>query len=233
MTTKGNLATMLVVLTLFGCSGTQQRLDASGQEGKSMASLSGTRVEYITDPSMNNMNAIAVTIPEKWHFQGVLFQGGSLPSLPFFVFRASSPDGLSFVERLPRLGWIWGSGPKMPRTAPGYLLVQGPMNAQGFLKYLAATLKVEYVEDVPIAADVVAARQKSALASDKDYDFFKVTNTRDQASASNRTRWRWRNSRRNTRSLSTTKPCGNICMRNSWRPCSEERTFRWRGPKRA
>src|SRR5450432_1890354 len=35
-----------------------------------------TRVEYITDPSMNNMNAVSVTVPAKWHFQGVLFQGG-------------------------------------------------------------------------------------------------------------------------------------------------------------
>jgi len=125
-TVKGRLATMLAVATLFGCSGAQQKLDASAKEAANMSSSSGTRVEYITDPSMNNMNAVAVTIPEKWHFQGVLFQGGSLPSLPFFVFRASSPDGLSFGERLPRLGWIWGSGPKMPRKEPNYLQVQGP-----------------------------------------------------------------------------------------------------------
>jgi hypothetical protein len=182
-TVKGRLATMLAVATLFGCSGAQQKLDASAKEAANMSSSSGTRVEYITDPSMNNINAVAVTIPEKWHFQGVLFQGGSLPSLPFFVFRASSPDGLSFGERLPRLGWIWGSGPKMPRKEPNYLQVQGPMSAQDFLKYLAGTLKVEYVEDVPFPADQVAAREKSAQAGDKDYNFFKVTNTPDQASA--------------------------------------------------
>ena len=49
--------------------------------------------------SMNNANAIAVTIPEKWHFQGVLFQAGSLPAMPHLLLRASSPDGLSFLPR--------------------------------------------------------------------------------------------------------------------------------------
>ena len=37
----------------------------------------GTRKEYITDPTLNNMNAFDVTIPAKWHFQGVLYQGGN------------------------------------------------------------------------------------------------------------------------------------------------------------
>src|ERR1700734_3079619 len=72
---------------------------------------SGPRqVKYITDPSFNGMNAVAVSIPAKWHFQGVLFQAGNCASIPYFVFRASSPDGLSYVERLPALSWAWGSG---------------------------------------------------------------------------------------------------------------------------
>ena len=211
MTTKGNLAMTLVVLSLFGCSGTQPRVDASGKDGASMDSLSGTRVEYITDPSMNNMNAVAVTIPAKWHFQGMLFQGGSLPSLPFFVFRTSSPDGLSFVERLPRLGWFWGSGPKMPRQQPGYIQVQEPISAQDFLKYLAATMKIEYVEDFPYPAEAIANRQLAARAGDKDYNFFKVTNTPDQASAI----VRFENGTFRMKGLMSTVV---DCRRTDWRP---------------
>ena len=74
------------------------------------ASSGGTRAEYITDPTLNNMKAFTVTIPAKWHFQGVLFQGGQCASIPFGVFRATSPDGLSFVERMPEIGWTWAEG---------------------------------------------------------------------------------------------------------------------------
>ena len=102
MTTKRKLATLLMALTFSGCIAGQQTWAASPQQGTNPSSLPGTQVEYITDPSMNNMQAIAVTIPEKWHFQGVLFQAGKTPAVPYPVFRATSPDGLSMVERLPR-----------------------------------------------------------------------------------------------------------------------------------
>ncbi len=183
MTAKGKITMLLITLTFLVCKGTEPAWAASPQEGKNMASTPGTRVEYITDPSMNNMNAIAVTIPEKWHFQGVLFQGGSLPSLPYFVFRASSPDGLSFVERQPQLCWVWGEGPRMPAKPPGCMLVKGPMSARELLKNLAATLKLEYVADVPVPGDLSASEMKAAQASDKDYNFFIVKSTADLARA--------------------------------------------------
>ena len=183
MTSKGNLAMTLIVLTFFGCGETVQTFAASPQESASRPMLPGTRVEYITDPSMNNANAIAVTIPEKWHFQGVLFQAGSLPAMPYFVFRASSPDGLSFAERLPRLCWNWGSGPHLRETPRSCLRLDEPMNGQGFLRHLATMLNVEYVADVPIPAEVNAARQRAAQAQDKDWKFFTVSNTSELVSA--------------------------------------------------
>jgi hypothetical protein len=166
ITTRGKLIIILIALTFIGCMGCKNPVEtpavsagesagtaSSGKgvrEGASTASSSGstsaTRKEYVTDPTLNNMNAYSVTIPAKWHFQGVLYQGGNCASVPFGVFRATSPDGLSYVERMPALGWVWGTGPMltyMPKN--DCLPLKGPMSAQQFLKYLAATMKVDYV----------------------------------------------------------------------------------------
>ena len=120
----------------------------------------GTRVEYITDPTLNDMKAIAVKFPAKWHFQGVLYQGGKCAGEPFGVFRATSPDGLSFVERMPELGWTWAEGPYSQFLPKDCLPLTGPMKAQDFLKFMAATMKVQYVADDPVPAEQKAAAQK-------------------------------------------------------------------------
>ena len=94
MTAKGRFATILIALTVFGCKGPLQTSAASAAEGLSGGSSGdgasgapssggGTRVEYITDPTMDNMNAISVTIPANWHFQGVLMQSGDCGSGTF------------------------------------------------------------------------------------------------------------------------------------------------------
>lgn len=170
MSAKGRLATILIALTIFGCKGPLQTSAASSGEGGTTASSGGTQKEYITDPSLNGMNAFSVTIPAKWHFQGVLYQGGNCTSVPFGVFRASSPDGLSSVERLPALGWRWGTGPIfgfMPKN--DCLPMKGPMSAQEFLKYLAATMKVEYVSDEPVPAEENAKAQKALQDAEAVY----------------------------------------------------------------
>src|ERR1039458_498117 len=120
----------------------------------------GTRVEYITDPTLNDMKAIAVKFPAKWHFQGVLYQGGKCAGEPFGVFRATSPDGLSFVERMPELGWTGAEGPYSQFLPKDCLPLTGPMKAQDFLKFMAATMKVQYVADDPVPAEQKAAAQK-------------------------------------------------------------------------
>jgi hypothetical protein len=169
MKVRGRLAMMLIVAVFFGGDGPLKAwastADTAGKAGASApsspaASPEETRIEYINDPSMNNMNAVSVTIPAKWHFQGVLFQAGQCATIPYFVFRASSPDGLSFVERLPALSWTWGTGPMAGNKSKDCLPLQGPMTAQEFLKYLSTTLKVDYVSDEPFPAEQVAAVQK-------------------------------------------------------------------------
>ncbi len=80
--------------------------------------------------------------------------------MPFQIFRLTSPDGLSFVERLPVLGWHWGTGPAAKVKTPDCLPLQEPLGAQEFLKYLAAILKVEYVADEPVPEEENARAQQ-------------------------------------------------------------------------
>jgi hypothetical protein len=117
MGTKGRLATILIALTVFGCKGPMQTASASatdgangGAAGASAASGSqiATKVAYITDPTLNNMNAVAITIPSRWKLQGTLFQPGTCNIAPTIVFRAISPDGLSMEEQEPVMGWNGG-----------------------------------------------------------------------------------------------------------------------------
>jgi hypothetical protein len=71
---------------------------AAAQE---IATPKGMQKTLIHDPVVN-MDAYEVFIPLKWHFQGVIIQGSSCMQMPFPVFRASSPDGLTIFERMPR-----------------------------------------------------------------------------------------------------------------------------------
>ena len=121
----------------------------------------GTRDEVITDPTMNDMRALSVTIPASWHFQGVLFQGDDCVPTPFVVWRANSPDGLSFVERMPIMGWTWGSGPMATAYTPKSCLpLHGPMSAPEFLKFVADTMKLQLEAEEPVPAEENAKAQK-------------------------------------------------------------------------
>jgi hypothetical protein len=122
----------------------------------------------IVDPSLNNMNAVEVTIPGNWHFQGTLMQGGNCVPTPFPVFRVTSPDGLSAFEREPTIGWRYGTGP-MVGTATDCLSVKSALSAQAFLKYLAPTLKLTYVSDVPEPAAENDTAQKQLAAAEAVY----------------------------------------------------------------
>src|SRR5580704_12585109 len=149
--TMSTMRTLLIGVTaavaLFGCkSGTSA---AAGSASAASAASVGTTVENIPDPTLNNMTAVAVTIPANWHFQGALMQGGGkCVSTPYPVFRVTSPDGLSAFEREPTMGWAWGSGPMATAgQMTNCLPLKGPMSAQQFLKYLAGTMGVQYVQD--------------------------------------------------------------------------------------
>jgi hypothetical protein len=127
------------------------------------ASKAGSSQAAIVDPSLSNMTAIEVTIPAGWHFQGALMQGGQCVSTPYPVYRVSSPDGLSAMEREPMIGWTFGTGPLEAAEPKDCLPLKTALPAQEFLKYLAPTMGLTYVSDVTEpAAENAAAQQQMA-----------------------------------------------------------------------
>ena len=113
----------------------------------------------IHDPGLD-MDAFTVTYPAKWHFQGTILQGTGCSNIPLPIYRMFSPDGLSEIERLPRLDWKW-STPGVQKTAPGCMPFAKVMTAKEILQYVSAILKVEYLRDLPVAPAKVAAYQQS------------------------------------------------------------------------
>jgi hypothetical protein len=141
---------------------------AAGGSAGSAAGAGGIRTENIADPSLN-MTAVTVPVPANWHFQGVLMQGGNCVPTPFPVFRSTSPDGLSMMERQPTMGWRWGTGPLAASGPADCLPLKSALGAQAFLKYLAATMKVNYVSDTPEPAAETQAAQDGLRAAEAVY----------------------------------------------------------------
>jgi hypothetical protein len=169
LSAKGGVVALLIAAALAGCkSGTAPGAAAGSGTGSGVSSASGvpgltngTQTVYIQDPSLNNMNAISVSIPAKWIFQGTLVQGDQCSPTPYPVFRATSPDGLTFVERMPNLNWVWGTGPMTTAQTNGCLPLKQALSAQDFLKYYSQTLKYAYMGDEPVPDAVNAAAQKN------------------------------------------------------------------------
>ena len=124
MTTKGRLAAILLAPTFFGCKGPVQTSAAGAGDGAGAsspiegssgdASAGGTRVESITDSTLNNMKVMPIEIPASWRFWGVLAPKGPCTDDVSEVFRATSPDGHSRAGVMPRAGWRWGNVPGFP-----------------------------------------------------------------------------------------------------------------------
>jgi len=182
MACKLSVGSVLMCLALMGCKGSQPASAASGAgegDGASSGASSGAgtatgsavtnKVAYITDPTLNNMNAVGVKIPSRWQFQGSLFQGDSCETVPLAIFKATSPDGVTTVAQEPGMAWRWGSGPELDRMPKGDCLpLHGPMSAQDFLKYFAGSMKLKYVGPDQVPASAQAREQKKADDSDAE-----------------------------------------------------------------
>ncbi len=167
MLSNAKFAAVITALFLAGCGNRVTTASASsmGISTASTTTSSATvsnaiRQQPVTDPSLDNMAAATYNLPAKWHFQSTLMQASPCLPVPSAVFRATSPDGLSFVEDLPTYAWIWGTGPAAKVKHDGCLPLNTAMGAQDFLKYISATLNVEYVADEAVPADVNAKTQK-------------------------------------------------------------------------
>ena len=156
MSMKSKLAMILVVIGVFGCKGPLQSSAASAADGANGASSGegassggGIRTENVTDPTMNNIPAFYVKVPASWKFQGALLQGGpaTCDSYAMLTWKTTSPDGLSKMEQMPQMLWVYGNGPK---PAHGCLPINNAMSAQDFLKTLSAMMGLVYESDEPL-----------------------------------------------------------------------------------
>jgi hypothetical protein len=63
----------------------------------------------IMDPAFG-IAAVTMQIPADWSFAGTVLRGPNCSGAgPMFVFRASSPDGLTGVQMVPRYDFAWGN----------------------------------------------------------------------------------------------------------------------------
>ncbi len=170
MQSRTKFVSLLTAVVLAGCSTHLPDAAAKDPSASSAAApVSATRQEAVRDPSLDNRIVATFNVPAKWHFQSVLMQGGPCVAVPFIVFRATSPDGLSFVEQIPTYGWTWGTGPAASVKHDGCLPLKQAISAQEFLKYISATLNVEYLGDEEVPSEVNAKAQKDVTDSRATY----------------------------------------------------------------
>lgn len=168
------LLAVLLATASVGAVAWAQTTAAAGMGKADTPAPANTDKAMIKDPSMHDMKAIEVTYPAGWHFKGDLYLAGvrgpytdfkvqDCGSGPTGVFRATSPDGLSFVEQWPLAVWGWSNGNKDAWYSGSKCYpLHGPMSAQEYLKYVAAMVGVEYLGEVPSNAAESAKLQKSA-----------------------------------------------------------------------
>lgn len=172
MQSSARFAAISLILLILGCKGAQTTPSESGSEGavssffSSASGSSAMKTEYIKDPTLNNMNAASVKLPARWIFQGMLFQGGTCAPIPTPVFRATSPDGLSYVESFPLMAWKSVSG-SLQRYAQqdDCLQLSTNISAQQFLRVEARTLGAKYVQDEPVPGELVQQAQQALRSS--------------------------------------------------------------------
>jgi hypothetical protein len=172
---RGRATALLIALTVVGCKGSTPSANGADGAGGSASSAGGTQSETVTDTTMKNETAFTVKIPAKWSFQGVLLQGGLPTCESYFMlsWRAKSPDGLSSEEQMPTMLWAYGTGPHPTR---GCMPITGPMSAQDFLKYLAASMQLTYVADEPMPDQNAAVQKQWQDADAKTAPFYAARN---------------------------------------------------------
>jgi hypothetical protein len=173
---RGRVTALLIALTMVGCKGSTPTSAANGGDGSGGAPpAGGTQTETVADPTMNNETAFTVKIPAKWSFQEVLLQGGLPTCESYFLlsWRAKSPDGLSSAEQMPQMLWAYGTG---PHPTKGCMPINGPMSGQDFLKYLAASMQLDYAADQPMPDENAAAQKQWQDGDAKSAPFYAQRN---------------------------------------------------------
>jgi hypothetical protein len=121
----------------------------------------GTAEADITDPALN-MHAYTVHIPAGWKFQGTVFQGPPCNDLPFPVYRAYSPDGLTEMRMLPRFDWTFDTNLRGPAGKAVCLPLDRTLTAKEFLRSFVALSGLHEEGDMTIAP-LVKKRTETAI----------------------------------------------------------------------
>jgi len=120
--------------------------------------ISAQKQVGIADPILH-MTAYSLAIPANWSFEGMFMQGTSCVKIPFPIFRAISPDGITEVKALPRLDWTWTQG-GAPSTGPDCVPYAQTMSAADFLNKMVAILHVNFVRSEPVP-ELAQSRQET------------------------------------------------------------------------
>lgn len=178
------LAPLVVSLLALGPTGALSQAPPGNTRAPPQADglcPAGSRCTPLRDPVLG-MDAFLVAAPLGWHTRGAVIYGTPCRQLPFPVFRVTSPDGLTSLERLPRMDWSWGKYlPKSPQK--GCLPLREEITPADFLRTLSWMMGVEYVTEVPLAPAQMEAQKKWNAEADTLSE--KTSRTRPQVYEAN------------------------------------------------
>jgi hypothetical protein len=140
------IATLIATSIPAACGDYARAKEATFRPKTVSGPAAGTKVVTITDYVLN-MTAYSLTVPSNWIFDGTIVEGSSCVALPFAVFRATSPDGLTGLKSLPRLDWAWSDNPNYANSGTSDCLqLKRELTAEEVLQYMVGVLQVEFVE---------------------------------------------------------------------------------------
>jgi hypothetical protein len=163
-----------MAIVIAGCSSTKSEASSGSPEAaaaptkpgaakylQTSAELPrGTQTVKVQDPTLNNMDAQAVTIPAGWKMQGIMLTS-PCTQLPWPVFRSYSPDGLMEMRSEPAFGWLWQ--PMVSNTpANGCTPMKNQVTAAQFLQYYTGIIPggVHIVGPMPAPPSLQQAEQR-------------------------------------------------------------------------
>ena len=110
----------------------------------------GVTSATITDPVVQT-EAFDVRIPAGWKFQGTVFPGPPCNEIPYPVYRAYSPDGLTEMRKFPRFDWTFDSVKLGPPPQNSCLPLDRKLTAEQFVRYFAGVIGATYVGPMSVA----------------------------------------------------------------------------------
>jgi len=135
----------------------------------------------ITDPAYG-IRAFNIAIPAGWKLEGTVLPGPDCSRVPFPVFRAYAPDGLTEMRLMPAFNWTFHPGMKGFRPVNGCLPYTGPMSAEDFLKHYEEMIAVNGLHVVgPMDVGSVYRKRVAAIAQNMSHIAPNIRGSADSA----------------------------------------------------